>query len=458
MLNSPADEPKKPSSRSRLVALILIAVALLALAALVFVLQLSLSRPASTSAIETDYTDRHPAFTPTLLVALIPTSAAAAVPTSAAAVPTAAAAAPTAAAAQPTALPITLIAPALPPPQTQLAFPSSLPPKTHTPFPTVSAGQPPPLSTPEQPGEPAPLPTPEPGEPPATEPQQGEPLPAEPTSSPTLALATQPLPSPTLAPAAPPASPTLLPTTVPTSAPPPPATVLPPVESTGQLSFDYPLELVLDRDEILTLKITPDRPLVFNAASAAPAAAAKLLVEASPNDLAHKSAVYSIPIYAVMSAQVITPRADKLVILAGSEPKQLMDPRAGNFWTWSVVAKQSGEYRITLRVYGFNDLADADPVRVVVDDTRVMTVRDRPFPESLTRAISDNWSTFLGADGPIALLVGIGGLIIAFLGYRANRRSAIHFGVPPQSESGPSDRKPPSPPEPTPPTQDKKNS
>lgn len=176
--------------------------------------------------------------------------------------------------------------------------------------------------------------------------------------------------------------------------------------STGQLRFDYPLTLLVDKDEIVQVEIVPDRPVALAGAGAF-APAARLLVETGPEDAERKNVAYAIPLYPVMSAELATARTDDLYIAAGSESKQEINPFDRNFWTWSVVARRSGEYRVTLRLFGYNALTDDDPVRQVVNDTRILRVQERPMEERLMQGLADNWLILFGAGGPIALVVAM---------------------------------------------------
>lgn len=204
----------------------------------------------------------------------------------------------------------------------------------------------------------------------------------------------------------------------PSSAPPATRTVELPADvqpATGELHFNYPLTLLVEQDEIVQLEIVPDRPVALASANAL-GPSARLLIETSPNDTEHRSVAYSIPLYPVMAAELDTARKDDLTISAGSETKQAIDPFDRNFWTWSLVARRGGEYRITLRLFGYNTLADQDPVRQVVNDTRILQVRDRPLLERLTQGLADNWLVLFGTGGPIAL-------ILAALSFWLARRS-----------------------------------
>jgi hypothetical protein len=174
----------------------------------------------------------------------------------------------------------------------------------------------------------------------------------------------------------------------------------------GQLRLDYPLTLRVNKDEIVQLEIVPDQPVAL--VGAAPnAPAALLLLETSPNDAPRRTVSYAIPLYPAMSAELATAQSDDLNIVAGSETKQAIDPFDRNFWTWSVVARRGGEYRITLRLFGYNTLADDDPLRQVVNDTRIVQVQDAPFFERLGTGLAENWLILFGAGGPIALVVAV---------------------------------------------------
>lgn len=201
---------------------------------------------------------------------------------------------------------------------------------------------------------------------------------------------------------------------MPTSSPrasPPPETQPPPVPTvalaelaTGELRLDYPLALNLEQEEIVTVHIVPDQPVALVGANPR-APAARLLVEAGSNDAPRRKVAYSIPLYSVMSAELNTAAAEGLVIVGGSESRQVINPFDQNFWTWSLVARRSGEYRITLRVFGYASLTDDDPLKQVVADTRIVRVNERPFFENLARGFSDNWLVLFGAGGPIALIL-----------------------------------------------------
>ncbi len=175
------------------------------------------------------------------------------------------------------------------------------------------------------------------------------------------------------------------------------------IGSTGELRLDYPITLAVDKDEIVTVEIVPDQPVAF-VGDGGFAPPAKLLVEAGSGDAPRKTASYQIPLYPAMSAELATARQD-LSIVAGSESKQEINPYDKNFWTWSLVARRGGEYRITLRVFGYAALADEDPLKQVVSDTRIVHVNDRPFLENLTRGLAENWLVLFGAGGPIALIL-----------------------------------------------------
>lgn len=195
-----------------------------------------------------------------------------------------------------------------------------------------------------------------------------------------------------------------------TSAPAPTAPPAPTVSSVqpagGQLRLDYPLTLRVNKDEIVQIEIVPDQPVAL--VGAAPnAPAARLLVETSPNDAPRRTVSYAIPLYPAMSAELATAQEDDLNIVAGSETKQTIDPYDRNFWTWSLVARRGGEYRVTLRLFGYNALADDDPARQVVNDTRIIQVQDPPFLERLGTGLAENWLVIFGAGGPLALIVAV---------------------------------------------------
>lgn len=173
----------------------------------------------------------------------------------------------------------------------------------------------------------------------------------------------------------------------------------------GDLQFDYPLTLVVGNDDVIKLQIVPEKQLAAAAPLKASNVEAKLLVETDANQPQHKSVSYEIPIYAVMSAELNTASTDGLNIVAGAESKQTIDVFGQNFWTWSVVAKRGGEYHVTLRIFGYNQLADTEPAHQVVNDTRIINVQDRSFFERLGQGIADNWLVLFGAGGPIALIV-----------------------------------------------------
>ncbi|MBI4672348.1 MAG: hypothetical protein HY741_11885 [Chloroflexi bacterium] len=200
-----------------------------------------------------------------------------------------------------------------------------------------------------------------------------------------------------------PAQSTLAPSAPPTVSAQPTEVVAQP--ATGDLHFDYPLTLAVDQDDIVKVEIVPDQTVALAAPLNAPAVSARLLVESGADQLAHNKISYSIPVYPVMSAELSTARNQDLIIVAGSESKQLIAPHDANFWTWSLVAKRGGEYRVTLRIFGYNQLADPDPVRRVVDDTRIVTVQERVIGDRLMQGLADNWLVLFGAGGPIALVV-----------------------------------------------------
>lgn len=219
------------------------------------------------------------------------------------------------------------------------------------------------------------------------------------TPAPALTFAPLPTPEPgeTSAPA---------PTSPPVATAPPAPTVPSIQPAGGQLRLDYPLTLRVNKDEIVQIEIVPDQPVAL--VGAAPnAPVARLLVETGANDAPRRSVSYAIPLYPAMSAELATAQEDDLNIVAGSETKQTIDPYDRNFWTWSLVARRGGEYRITLRLFGYNALADDDPVRQVVNDTRIIQVQDPPPLERLSVGLAENWLVIFGAGGPLALIVAV---------------------------------------------------
>lgn len=175
--------------------------------------------------------------------------------------------------------------------------------------------------------------------------------------------------------------------------------------ATGDLHFDYPLTLMVDKDDIVKVEIIPDQSVALAAPLNSSGVNARLLIESGANEAEHKQVSYSIPVYPVMAAELATAREQDLVIIAGTESKQTLAAHDSTFWTWSLVAKRGGEYRITLRIFGYNQLDDEDPVRRVVDDTRIVKVQDRGIGDRLMQGFADNWLVFFGAGGPIALVV-----------------------------------------------------
>lgn len=195
------------------------------------------------------------------------------------------------------------------------------------------------------------------------------------------------------------------PTNVPalTAAPPQPTTIA--QVATGDLHFDYPLTLMVDKDDIVKVEIIPDQSVALAAPLNSSGVNARVLIESGANESEHKQVFYSIPVYPVMAAELATARAQDLIIVAGAEAKQTLAEHDATFWTWSLVAKRGGEYRVTLRIFGYNQLDDEDPVRRVVDDTRIIKVQDRSIGDRLMQGLTDNWLVLFGAGGPIALVV-----------------------------------------------------
>lgn len=230
--------------------------------------------------------------------------------------------------------------------------------------------------------------------------------------------------------ASPPPPPTMVALATTTPAEP---TAAPTPQVSGQLTWDYPLQLTVGHEEIITVQIQPDRQLALaNPEAGAFVPEAHLAIEPSAGDLAHNTITYNIPVYKIMAVQLSTADPDKFHIQTGSVAKQFMDARNGAFWTWNIVATEAGEHRITLHVLIYQDATSSEPLREIINNTRTITAQNQPLGEVVGQAFAANGLVMLGIGGP-ALLV------LAGLGYLAfrRRRAAPPAPVSPVGQTSP---------------------
>jgi hypothetical protein len=190
--------------------------------------------------------------------------------------------------------------------------------------------------------------------------------------------------------------------------------------ATGQMTYDLP-PLVVNQDTLVVLDIVPDMPVASLDPSAALQQLQYVRIATPEGEGKHEVVVAIVGVYPVMEAVLTTLRDEDLVIEANNAARQDLAANGRGHWTWGLVAKKGDRYQINLSVKGYAFFEDTTPAGPEIFDSRYLTAQEQALGAALTTGVRDNWRDLLGANGPIALLVTVGTLVITFLGYRLAR-------------------------------------
>jgi hypothetical protein len=181
--------------------------------------------------------------------------------------------------------------------------------------------------------------------------------------------------------------------------------------SKGRLEVTYPLEMVIEEADIVTVEIIADPRLAETGIH--PAYATGVIgIEISSQDGARGRIEDRIRLYPVMSAELT---AGKFDITSGDvDARRVITTTYPTVWTWAIAATKSGMQRITINIFGEATIDEEKLTVLEMSKSRNINVVEKPLTERILNSLVNNFVAILGAGGPL-------GLIITYLTRRANQ-------------------------------------
>jgi hypothetical protein len=181
--------------------------------------------------------------------------------------------------------------------------------------------------------------------------------------------------------------------------------------SKGRLEVTYPLEMVIEEADIVTVEIIADRRLAETGIH--PAYATGVIgIEISSQDGARGRIEDRIRLYPVMSAELT---AGKFDITSGDvDARRVITTTYPAVWTWAIAATKPGMQRITINIFGEATIDEEKLTVLEMSKSRNINVVEKPLTERILNSLVNNFVAIVGAGGPL-------GLIITYLTRRANQ-------------------------------------
>jgi len=198
----------------------------------------------------------------------------------------------------------------------------------------------------------------------------------------------------------------------------PPTTVLPETPtpaptSIGRIEITYPLEMVVDEDDIVTVEIRVN-PEIAGLGIIPGFGTGIISIETNSQDPERAQLEDQIRLYPVMLAELIAPNFD---ISAGNNSNRRtvsMDHSAA--WTWNMVARKAGTQKITINIFGETTF-DGEKITILeMSKSRNVSVIEKPMLTRIFNGLANNWVAIVGTSGPI-------GLLLAYFTYRASQEN-----------------------------------
>lgn len=180
----------------------------------------------------------------------------------------------------------------------------------------------------------------------------------------------------------------------------------------SRLELTYPLEMVVDKDDVITLEIIVD-PNFTQLDTHSMFVTGIISVASSSQDGKREAVEDSIRFYPIMMAELITSGFD--IIEGDSDIKRVITPSDRSIvWTWSVIAHEAGMHKFTINIFGENTVNNEKYVVLADSKTLNINVLDRPLGNRVGNILLNNLPTILGTSGLL-------GIAIAYLNYKSSQ-------------------------------------
>jgi len=200
-------------------------------------------------------------------------------------------------------------------------------------------------------------------------------------------------------------------TPTPTTTDMPTNTPLPPTEtpvSTGRLEVTYPLEMIVEEADVVTVEIIAD-PKYAEVGVHPSHATGVITIETSGGRVRIED---RIRLYPVMSAELVAANFD--IVQGDADARRAITTTYCAAWTWSVAARKPGIQKITINIFGETTI-DGEKLTVLeASKSQNIEVMEKPLPKRILDGLASNFVAIVGTGGPL-------GLIIAYLTFRANQ-------------------------------------
>jgi len=191
-------------------------------------------------------------------------------------------------------------------------------------------------------------------------------------------------------------------------------TPTPTLPSTGQVEITYPLEMIVDEDDTVTVQIKFNIELATVDYHPVPGTAEISLAPSSQNK-ERGSLVTPVMLYPIMSVELVSPKFDIIGDISNNE--RTISKSQPAVWTWSIRARESGTQTITIKISGKTDFGNGISTFLVKSQSINVTVLEKPVLTRIFDYLAKNWLVILGTGGPLAWVFSI------LINWRAKRKN-----------------------------------
>jgi hypothetical protein len=187
----------------------------------------------------------------------------------------------------------------------------------------------------------------------------------------------------------------------------------PATQTTGRLEITYPLEMILDESDAVTVEIIVDPE--YAAIGAQPVFGTGVISVQVKSEGEERGRIEdTIKIYPLMSAELIATNFNILTDTTENRRTVLIGQPA--VWSWNIAPKKTGRQIITINIFG--ETAVGAEISLIKTKSQSITVIDKSVQLRILDRLVNNWDTILisvaSTGGPL-------GLLLAYLNYKANK-------------------------------------
>jgi len=150
--------------------------------------------------------------------------------------------------------------------------------------------------------------------------------------------------------------------------------------STGRLEVTYPLEMIVEESDMVTVEIMAD-PGLAETETHPVYASGVIIVEVSSQDKVRDRIEKRIKLYPVMSVELIASNFD--IMQGDADARRAITTAHSASWTWSIAARKPGMQRITINVFGEAVVTGEKFIVLEKSISRNINVLDKSLPKKI---------------------------------------------------------------------------